>query len=220
MPYSRKRITAKGHRVVNDDNVKPALDSFPQQGVLLAVTTMSQATQEPPHTARGALERDAVALQSAVADLVRVYQFRDRDRICCHDISVTQCYALETLVEHGPMRLSALADRLFLDKSTTSRVVATLVKKGYVVQGADARDGRATALNATRKGRSLCARITDDLVDQQKQLLQDLDPEVRSGVVQVLRRLAQAADARFRAGTIGEPGTSCCAAGEESARCG
>src|SRR6188508_348985 len=87
------------------------------------------------------IQRDARALQAAVADLVRVYQFRDRDRICCHDISVTQCYALETLVEHGPLRLSDLAERLFLDKSTTSRVAGTLVKKGYVEQGADAHDG-------------------------------------------------------------------------------
>ena len=53
-------------------------------------------------------------LQQAVADLVHVYQFRDRDRICCHDVSVTQCYALETVVEHGPMRLSTLAERLFV----------------------------------------------------------------------------------------------------------
>ena len=146
---------------------------------------------------------------------MRVYQFRDRDRICCHDISVTQCYALETLVEHGPLRLSALADRLFLDKSTTSRVVGTLVKKGYVEQGADAQDGRAIALNATRKGRSLCARITGDLVDQQKQLLQDLDPDVRAGVVQVLRRLAQAADARFRSGTVAGEGKACCAPSDD-----
>ena len=165
-----------------------------------------------------ALDRDAADLQAAVADLVRVYQFRDRDRICCHDVSVTQCYALETLIEHGPLRLSALADRLFLDKSTTSRVVGTLVKKGYVEQGADARDGRAIALSATRKGRSLCARITDDLVDQQKRLLQDLDPEVRGGVVRVLRRLAQAADARFRSGTVGGGGT-CCAPAEDACAC-
>jgi DNA-binding MarR family transcriptional regulator len=157
------------------------------------------------------LDRDAAALETAVADLVRVYQFRDRDRICCHDVSVTQCYALETLVAHGPMRLGALADRLFLDKSTTSRVVATLVKKGYVEQRADAHDGRATTLAATRPGRSLCARITRDLVDQQKQLLRDLDPEVRSGVVEVLRRLARAADARFRSGTVGDASPSCCA---------
>src|SRR5688572_11492048 len=170
---------------------------------------MSRVAKERVNSTQGALERDAASLQSAVADLVRVYQFRDRDRICCHDISVTQCHALETLVEHGPMRLSALAERLFLDKSTTSRVVATLVKKGYVAQRADAQDGRALTLNATRQGRSLCARITDDLVDQQKQLLQDLDPEVRSGVVQVLQRLAQAADARFRSGTNTGAGTSC-----------
>jgi MarR family transcriptional regulator, 2-MHQ and catechol-resistance regulon repressor len=171
---------------------------------------MSQAPTQQPESAAIALDRDAADLQTAVADLVRVYQFRDRDRICCHDISVTQCYALETLVQHGPLRLSALADRLFLDKSTTSRVVGTLVKKGYVEQSADAQDGRAIALNATRKGRSLCARITDDLVDQQKQLLQDLDPEVRTGVVRVLRRLAQAADARFRSGTIAGEGKACC----------
>src|SRR4026209_720112 len=119
------------------------------------------------------IQRDARALQAAVADLVRVYQFRDRDRICCHDISLTQCYALETLVEHGPLRLSALAERLFLDKSTTSRVVSTVVRKGYVEQRADEKDGLATTLSATRQGQRLCARITDDLVDQQKQLLQD-----------------------------------------------
>jgi MarR family 2-MHQ and catechol resistance regulon transcriptional repressor len=169
--------------------------------------TAKQQDESPDTT----LDRDAADLHTAVADLVRVYQFRDRDRICCHDISVTQCYALETLMEHGPLRLSALADRLFLDKSTTSRVVGTLAKKGYAEQAADEQDGRAIAVSVTREGRNLCARITDDLVDQQKQLLQDLDPEVRSGVVQVLRRLAQAADARFRSGTVAGGGKACCA---------
>jgi len=161
---------------------------------------MSRAPASPPKPKQTALERDAVALQAAVSELVRVYQFRDRDRICCHDISVTQCYALETLVENGPLRLSGLAERLFLDKSTTSRVVATLVKKGYVEQHADQSDRRATDLRATVRGRQLYARITDDLVEQQKQLLQDLDPDVRGGVVKALRGLARAADSRFRSG--------------------
>lgn len=156
--------------------------------------------KSPGPETRAGLHRDAQALQAAVADLVRVYQFRDRDRICCHDISVTQCYALETLVEHGPLRLGELAERLFLDKSTTSRVVQSLVRKGYAAQHADATDGRAIALSATRAGRTLCARITDGLVEQQKEVLEDLDPGVRAGVVDVIRRLARAADARFRAG--------------------
>lgn len=157
------------------------------------------------------LQADARALQAAVADLVRVYQFRDRDRICCHDISVTQCYALETLIDHGPMRLSELSERLFLDKSTTSRVVGTLVKKGYVEQHPDPRDRRATTIRATRAGQNLCARITDDLVDQQKTLLADLEPDARATVVDVIRRLARAADARFRTGVSAGGRQSCCA---------
>src|SRR6478752_4345597 len=153
---------------------------------------MLRTSKRPASLTDETLHRDAAALQAAVADLVRVYQFRDRDRICCHDISVTQCYALEMLADHGPMRLSALAERLFLDKSTTSRVVGTLVKKGYVEQRADTADGRATALHVTPSGRRLYKRITDGLVDQQKQILQDLEPDVRDGVVTVIRRLARA----------------------------
>lgn len=165
------------------------------------------------------IQRDARALQEAVAELVRVYQFRDRDRICCHDISVTQCYALETLVEHGPMRLGDLTARLFLDKSTTSRVIRVLVKKGYVEQHPDPADRRATALRATRAGRGLCARITDDLVEQQKAVLADLDPEVRAGVVGVIRRLARAADLRFRSGVSVERGGCCAPDSGGPARC-
>jgi MarR family 2-MHQ and catechol resistance regulon transcriptional repressor len=73
-----------------------------------------------PNNVKQTLIEDADALNSAVSDLVRVYQFRDRDRICCYDISVTQCYALETLVEHGPMRSQSLAERLLLDKGMQS----------------------------------------------------------------------------------------------------
>jgi DNA-binding MarR family transcriptional regulator len=146
------------------------------------------------------LQRDAEALQAAVSELVRVYQFRDRDAICCHDISVTQCYALEALVEHGPMRLGALAGRLYLDKSTASRVVGALVRKGYVEHRPEEDDRRAIALSATRAGRRLHARITGDLVDQQRALVEALDPTVRAAVVRVIRTLARSADARFRAG--------------------
>jgi MarR family transcriptional regulator, 2-MHQ and catechol-resistance regulon repressor len=192
-----------------------SVDTLQDNPIWLSLTTMSRATSQVTEPKETALDRDAAALQEAVADLVRVYQFRDRDRICCHDVSVTQCYALETLVGHGPMRLSALAERLFLDKSTTSRVVNTLLRKGYVEQRADATDGRAMLINVTRQGQRLCARITSDLVGQQKQLLEDLAPEIRAGVVQVIQRLARAADARFRSGVTG----GCCAPDSEAASC-
>jgi len=166
------------------------------------------------------LEQDAAALHAAVSDLVRVYQFRDRDRICCHDISVTQCYALEAVAEQGPLRLGALAERMLLDKSTTSRVGATLVRKGYLSQSADAADARATAIEVTKAGRQLYARITRDLVAQQHEVLQDLDPVVRDGVVEVIRRLAAAAEKRFMSGvSVGRAACAGSGAGATDASC-
>jgi len=93
----------------------------------------------------------------------------------------------------------------FLDKSTASRVVQTLLRKGYAKHRRDELDGRAMVLQVTAAGRRLHGRIVGELVKQQETLLADLTPTVRRAVVDVIRRLASAADARFRAGV-----STCC----------
>jgi DNA-binding MarR family transcriptional regulator len=144
----------------------------------------------------GRLQKDATALHDALTELVRVYQFRDRDRICCHDVSVTQCYAIEALVRRGPSGLGELATELYLDKSTASRVVATLERKGYVRRTPHPEDGRAIVLEVTAAGRRLHGRIRADLVGEARELLSDFEPEVRDGAARLIRRLARAAAAR------------------------
>lgn len=151
------------------------------------------------------LARDAAALQQALSDLIRVYQFRDRDRICCHDISVSQCYALEALVERGPLTLNDLAAHLYLDKSTASRVVDGLERKGLARRGAHPHDGRAVLLSATPAGTRLCRRIQDELVVDQMRLLEEFDPEVRQAMTRLIARLASSAAARVQTG-----GGTCC----------
>ena len=151
------------------------------------------------------LDDHAEALHAALNELVRVYQFRDRDRICCHDVSVTQCYAIEALLRRGPSGLNDLAAELYLEKSTASRVVAGLERKGYVTRSAHPEDGRAIVLSVTAAGRRLHDRIRKDLVDEAKGLLQDFEPEVREGAARLILRLARAAAAR--SGIAGAP---CC----------
>lgn len=132
---------------------------------------------------------DAQELHEALDALIRVYQFRDRDRICCHDVSVTQCHALEALVRRGPSTLNELAADLYLDKSTASRVAATLERKRYVTRHPHPGDARAMQLEATPAGRELHDRIKSDLVAEQEGMIDDLDPEVLRGAVTLLRRL-------------------------------
>ena len=161
-----------------------------------------------------ALLEDAAALHAAVGDLVRLYQVRDREKICCHDISVTQCSALEALVERGPMRSQALAEVLMLDKSTTTRVIDALVRKQYVARTPALDDRRAVTLRATAAGRRLYQRIERELVAQQAAVLADLGSAARQAAIEVVRRLAAASQARFRAGESCAPAcTSVDAAG-------
>ena len=147
-------------------------------------------------TGEARLDADAAAVNAALSDLVRVYQFRDRDRICCHDISVTQCYALEALIRRGPSTLGQVAAELYLDKSTASRVVSTLERKRYVSRTAHPDDGRAVLLEATAAGQRLYERIKRTLLEEEKELLRDFEPAVRAAAAEIMSRLARVAASR------------------------
>jgi DNA-binding MarR family transcriptional regulator len=148
-------------------------------------------------TGKNGLDRDTKDLYAALNDLVRLYQFRDRDTICCHDISVTQCYALQALARGGAMTLKALAGELMLDKSTTSRVAETLERKGYVRRAEHPTDARAMNIEMTSKGRKLCTCIEQELLEEEKAIMARLDPKVRRAAIGVVRDLAGLAAARI-----------------------
>lgn len=151
------------------------------------------------------LARDATKMHHALAELIRVYQFRDRDRICCYDLSVTQFYAIATLIAKGPLTLNELAAELYLEKSSASRVVDGLVQKGYVDRQSHPEDRRAVQLDATPSARAIHARIESESIAEEQSLIEDFEPEVRQALPALLSRLAVAAAARVSA-----KGGTCC----------
>jgi DNA-binding MarR family transcriptional regulator len=148
---------------------------------------------------------DARALDDALGGLLRVIQFRDRDRACCYDVSVSQCYALERVVDSGGLTVNDLAGALYLDKSTASRIANSLVDKGYLGRARDPDDGRVVRLVATPAGTALCRRIGAETADEYAELLADFGPEVRGALVQLIGRLGRC----FAAG-VEVSGGSCC----------
>jgi len=166
---------------------------------------MTKSTTGHPqkHSSRS-LSRDARDLHRAVSDLVRIYQFRDRKSICYYNVTVTQCYALSTIVARGPLTQNELAAELYLDKSTASRVIGALVRKGYVHRATDPNDGRVRNLDATAKGHGLHERIERDLVEEMQSLMTGHNSATRRATIELIARLADAAVARF-----GRPGPIC-----------
>lgn len=152
-----------------------------------------------------ALEEDARALRRSLSALLRVYNFRDRDRICCYDVSVRQSDALDTLVQGGPLSLNDLAAALYLDKSTTSRVVDGLERKGYAARLPNPESGRSILVDVTPEGAALQKQIQRDLLDEEMRLMEDVDPATRRAAARLVARLAEAAGAR-----IDTSGGTCC----------
>jgi len=152
-----------------------------------------------------ALVKDAERLSDSLEDLLRVVQFRDRDRACCYDVSVSQCYALERVVAADGLTVNDLAASLYLDKSTASRVANSLVDKGYLARARDPEDGRVVRLVPTPAGSALCRRIMADTATQYAEMLADFSPDVRAGIIRLVGRLGRSFASRVEAS-----GGSCC----------
>ncbi len=142
------------------------------------------------------LERDAAALQRVLTDLIRVYQFRDRDAVCCYGVSTGQCHGLERLAKRGPMSLNEFAASLYLEKSSASRLADGLERKGYIKRKPRVDDARYLQLELTSRGKTLHDRIERDLIDERAQVLADLTAEERKLVIESIARLFDAASAR------------------------
>ena len=151
------------------------------------------------------LVRDAARLQEALSGLIRLLQFRDRDRACCYDLSVSQCHALEALIQVGPMTVTELGDHLYLEKSTASRLAKGLLEKGLIRRRAPDTDGRRVILQVTEAGHRTARKILKDLSEEYIDLLEDFDPEVRAALPQLIDRLTQTISRRTKPQDI-----SCC----------
>lgn len=161
---------------------------------------------EPTLTiSRAGLLRNAVQVQEALSDLIRVIQHRDRERACCYDLSVSQCQALQAIVRRGPLTVNQLSDELFLEKSTVSRLAASLLKKGVIRKRAPESDGRVVILQVTESGLRLSRRILNDLTEEYTALLEEFEPNVQEAMPRILSRLSHVLSAR-----VDGPNNPCC----------
>src|SRR5689334_610050 len=107
------------------------------------------------------LLRDAEALYRAATDFIRIYQFRDRNETLHHGLTVVQAYTLDILLRGDDRRLSELARELYLDKSTTSRIVAGMERHGLVEWTRPRDDRRNKLIAASAEGRRRYLRFRE-----------------------------------------------------------
>jgi len=135
---------------------------------------------------------DAIDLHSALNQLVRVYQFRDHDKIqtCCEGLSVNQYYVIDMLIEDGTAGIIDLTKRLYLNKSSISRIVDQLVDQGYIEKQESPTDGRAIRLNITEKSMAIHKQITESEIKDLNLKLKKINPRVSRAAINLISGLA------------------------------
>lgn len=132
-----------------------------------------------------------VELYRALSELARRYQFRNRDEVCCYGLTVSQCYALQTLVSQ-PLTSGGLSEALGLDISSTTRLVDQLVRKKLVLRKRSPEDARVKNIEITDAGHRLIARLENDLANVVGEAVKGLSAEVQRALPEVIRRLNNA----------------------------
>jgi DNA-binding MarR family transcriptional regulator/L-amino acid N-acyltransferase YncA len=98
---------------------------------------------------------------------------------------------IELSSSREPLTAGDIAERLLLDKSTVSRLVAKAVKKGFITCSADQKDKRKRFLQFTELGKHTLCAFEPIAFNQTKNALRTLCPEEIDLVYQGLALYAQ-----------------------------
>lgn len=146
------------------------------------------------------LEEQAQELHQVVTELVKRYQFRDRQEVCCHGISVSQCYALAALKGEETLAMGELAGKMQLSVSTMTRVVDQLVGKELVERCVDPQDRRVCCVRLTDGGSELLGTIHGELLEMEKGILEQIGVKDRRNLITALKMLIEGVDEWRRKG--------------------
>lgn len=166
----------------------------PGRLVASVVSDAESANSQSDHD----LDVSSAEMADTLTELTRVLQFRDRDRVCrvAPDVTVAECYGLHSITqasEQGTgLSVTELADTLFVDKSTASRIARQLEGKGLVERSPDPHDARALRVVASPAGTRAAQRIRAELIRENRRVLKDFDPEVRGAMIALASRLTRA----------------------------
>ena len=110
---------------------------------------------------------------------------------CC-GLSFAQCHPLQEIDRRGRTTVRELAAALDLDKSTLSRTVEGLVRRGLVVRREDSEDRRVRQLSLTVQGRRILREIEGKADARFASTLTRIPQGQRSELLRHLERLVLA----------------------------
>ncbi len=94
-----------------------------------------------------------------ISDLCQVIRFCRQDAVFCEDVTFTQFLILNQVAKKGTLKMLELHQILAVDKSTTTRLMNPLVRKGLIKRERSDHDSRAANLILTPAGKEVHGKV-------------------------------------------------------------
>jgi DNA-binding MarR family transcriptional regulator len=87
------------------------------------------------------------------------------------DITIDQWLILKTIQENGELAQQQIAEKVFKDVASVTRIIELLVKKGYIARSFHNDDRRRFALTITKKGEKIISNVLPIIEQNREQAL-------------------------------------------------
>lgn len=130
---------------------------------------------------------------AVLRDVVRLFLQAQRTMTdCCSDATRKECDALLLLGRSDPLTVQAFAERMSLEKTWASRLVARLEKRGLIKRVDHPDDGRSLLIELTAKGRREHGSLQGSIDEQAVNLMGCVPAGERANVERALLHLRDA----------------------------
>jgi DNA-binding MarR family transcriptional regulator len=124
---------------------------------------------------------------SVIMDLSKAVRCCRQDEVFCEDVTFTQFNILDAIATNRTLNMANLHDVLSVDKSTTTRLVTPLIRRGLVVRERADHDSRAAVLRLTDEGVSVHAKVWQCLISFVRAIQAEISDGKRDAVLDGIR---------------------------------
>ena len=115
-----------------------------------------------------------------------------RDAVAPYGLTTTQFFLLTALYEEEDISISALAQKVVLDKATLTGLIDRLERDGFATRRIDPEDRRSVRVRLTPKAERLRKTLTDLYHNINRRFLSFLTEEERKNFEQVVSKIENA----------------------------
>ncbi len=140
------------------------------------------------------MKRWVQELDEVLSSLCLAFIQLERSGKCCQGVTLSQCHTFDVLSKNGDLTMNELSRQMGLAKSTMTRIVNTMVRRGWLERKRDQRDKRWVSVRLTAEGRKMSENVNRSSREYVQRILKHLPAEKIPQLVESLNLVVRSVE--------------------------